>query len=87
MPNEKIISLANELLDELIKSGYDVRAKGKDGIIPGFLRVDIDVFDHGKRDHLVVQNMNQGWEIGGKCTISYPADYLEYLNSVLDPRD
>lgn len=57
--NKKIISLANQLIEELEKGGRDLTSP-KD---PSVKHLDIWVFD-GKRVH--VENVVRGWIFTGK---------------------
>jgi len=62
-----IVALANVLAQALIENGYNIKAMGKDGVIPGYLSFDINIhkYDDG-RTVLKVENVGQRWSIEGE---------------------
>ena len=73
----RILKLTNDLIKELIKQGYDIRAQGEDGTIPGYLTIDINIHRCWTDNVMSLRTSVAGWEIKGKCTAKYPRRYLD----------
>jgi hypothetical protein len=65
---DRIIELANELVQELINNGYNITSIGNDGPIPGLLSVYIWAFKRKYGNTIIIENPCQDIRIEGPYT-------------------
>ena len=66
--DKRILFLANNLIQELINGGYDVRGKASYGNIQDMLHFNVYAHKHSNKKYLSVESINRGWSVNGEYT-------------------